>query len=198
MTEIIKNTSDTLNPALQRFILHWGDLGGQWGVNRSVAQVHALLLVSDRPLHADAIAATLGIARSNVSTSLKELMTWNLVRRAPILGDRRDHFEVQGDVWEMATNIIAMRKAREIDPASVVLAECLEEAKRDPSSSPVAVERLSDLEEMMASLNDWYDQMSALPKSKLLPLIKLGARAADLLQPLLGGKASKEKKNRSV
>ncbi|MEO1426810.1 MAG: MarR family transcriptional regulator, partial [Pseudomonadota bacterium] len=94
MTEIIVKT-DKLRPAIQKFILHWGDMGSQWGVNRSVAQIHALLLVSDRPLHAEEIADTLSLARSNVSNSLKELVSWNLVIRTPVLGDRRDHFEAE-------------------------------------------------------------------------------------------------------
>ena len=138
MTEI-KEYSAKPSPALERFILHWGDMGATWGVNRSVAQIHALLLVSDRPLNAEEIAETLGLARSNVSNSLKELTTWDLVRRAPIRGDRRDHFEAEGDVWEMVARIVEMRKAREIDPAKTVLTACLDDARADPTASPVAM-----------------------------------------------------------
>src|SRR3546814_20283439 len=99
------------------FILHWGNLGGQWGVNRSVAQIHALLFISDRPLHAEEIAEVLGLARSNVSNSIKELLGWRLIDRVPLLGDRRDHFSAEKDLWEMDTRLDARRKAREIDPA---------------------------------------------------------------------------------
>lgn len=190
MTEIT-DIDRQIGPATRRFILHWGDLGGQWGVNRSVAQIHALLFVSDRPLTADEIAATLGIARSNVSTSIKELLAWNLVRRRPILGDRRDHFEAEGDVWEMVARIIAMRKARELDPAAAVLEDCLAEAKTDASANPVAVKRLNELQALIGLLNDWYEQMNAVPKSKLAPLLRLGARAVDLLAPFIGKDGAK-------
>ena len=184
MTEITEHPVK-LTPAIQRFILHWGDMGGQWGVSRSVAQIHALLLVAERPLDAEAIAETLGIARSNVSTSLKELLTWNLVRRAPVLGERRDFFEAEGDVWEMVSRIVAMRKARELDPAAEVLGRCLEDARNDPAASETAVRRLSDLQELIGMLNEWYDQMNRVPKGKLAPLIRLGSRAVDLLAPFL-------------
>src|SRR3982750_2519472 len=110
MTEI----SEKSPAAVERFVLHWGDMGGQWGVNRSVAQIHALLYLSDRPLTAEAIADTLGMARSNVSNSLRELLAWKLVRRAPLLGDRRDHYEAETDLWEMVTRIAQGRKEREI------------------------------------------------------------------------------------
>jgi DNA-binding transcriptional regulator GbsR (MarR family) len=180
-----------LSPAIERFILHWGDLGGQWGVNRSVAQIHALLFVSERPLTAEEIADALGMARSNVSNSLKELLTWNLARRTPILGDRRDHFEAEGDVWEMAAKIVAMRKARELDPAAEVLRACLSDAKGDPKVAPAAVKRLSEMQELVESLNDWYAQVNSLPNAQLKSLAKLGSRAIELLSPFLKKKAEK-------
>ncbi len=185
MTEITENDVE-LSPAIRRFVLHWGDLGGQWGVNRSVAQIHALLMVSDRPLNAEEIAEALGLARSNVSNSVKELLTWNLIRRAPVAGDRRDHFEAESDMWEMVSRIVAMRKARELDPAAKVLNACLTDAKEDPASGEAAVKRLSDLQELIALLDGWYAQMNKLPKSRLLPLIRMGTKAVDLISPLLG------------
>src|SRR3546814_12565124 len=94
----IKQTPPNLSPAATEFILHWGNLGGQWGVNRSVAQIHALLFISDRPLHAEEIAEMLGLARSNVSNSIKELLGWRLIDRVPLLGDRRDHFAAETDL----------------------------------------------------------------------------------------------------
>src|SRR6185436_8874974 len=90
-----------LTPIMQKFILHWGEMGTRWGINRTVAQIHALLYLSPRPLNAEEIADTLGVARSNVSTSLKELQNWGIVRIAHVMGDRRDHFESMKDVWEM-------------------------------------------------------------------------------------------------
>src|SRR5262249_21110871 len=115
MTEIT-DKSVSPPPALERFILHWGDMGGQWGVNRSVSQIHALLYLSERPLTAEEIAETLGLARSNVSTSIKELLSWNLIRRVPVRGDRREHFEAEADVWGMFICLAARRKETEIDP----------------------------------------------------------------------------------
>jgi DNA-binding transcriptional regulator GbsR (MarR family) len=184
MTEITVNNAE-ISPAIKRFVLHWGDLGGQWGVNRSVAQIHALLLVSDKPMNAEEIAEALGLARSNVSNSVKELLTWSLIRRAPIEGDRRDHFVAESDMWEMVSRIVAMRKARELDPAAEILGACLEDAKQDPTAGKAAVQRLSDLQELIALLNGWYEQMNKVPKSRLVPLLKLGARAVDLLAPFI-------------
>lgn len=181
----ITETAVTITPAIQRFILHWGDLGATWGVNRSVAQIHALLFVADRPMNAEEIADALQIARSNVSTSIRDLTNWGLVRRAPVLGDRRDFFEAEGDVWEMTSKIVAIRKAREIDPAAEILKSCLEEAAQDPSTAPAAVRRLSDMMALIGLLDNWYLQMNKLPKSQLLPLIRLGSRAVDLLAPVL-------------
>ena len=192
MTEITVS-SIRLSEPTRNFILHWGDMGGQWGVNRSVAQIHALLFVSNSPLHAEEISDVLEIARSNVSNSLKELTTWDLVRRVPIAGDRRDHFEAEGDVWEMASRIVAMRKTRELDPASKTLNAFLDQAKDDPTTNPVAVERLTDLQDLISTLDQWYKQMDRVPKARLLPLIKLGSKAVDLLSPFIKGSASSKK-----
>lgn len=182
MTEITDNKIK-LSAAVERFILHWGDMGATWGVNRSVAQIHALLLVSDRPLTAEDIADTLDLARSNVSNSVKELVTWNLVQRVPIRGDRRDHFAALGDVWEMLTRIIEMRKSREIDPAKAVLTQCLDDARADLGANEVAVTRLTEIKEMMDLLDGWYGQVKGTPPETLLPLIRMGSKAIDLLKP---------------
>ena len=95
MTEIEERTAAPLPESVRRFVAHWGSMGDHWGVNRSVSQVHALLYLSEKPLSAEQIAASLGMARSNVSTSLRELQSWELIRRAPVLGDRRDFFEAE-------------------------------------------------------------------------------------------------------
>ena len=163
------------HPAIERFILHWGDMGGQWGVNRSVSQIHALLYLSDRPLTADEIAESLGIARSNVSNSLKELQTWNLIRRVPMKSDRRDHFEAETDVFEIMTRIAAGRKEREIDPALAALRLCSEDIKADPAIDPVAAQRLKAMLVFTEQLNGWYVQMLTVPKPKLDALIRLGS-----------------------
>jgi len=167
--------------ALERFVLHWGDMGGQWGVNRSVSQIHALLYLSERPLTAEEIADTLGMARSNVSNSIKELLAWNLVRRVPVMGDRRDQFEAETDVWEIARRIAAGRKEREIDPAVAALKACVADAERDMKVGTVARERLAKMLEFTEGMAGWYDQMQAIPKSKLAALFRLGTKILNLL-----------------
>src|SRR3954471_16020235 len=137
MTEITDNRKP-LPLAIDRFVLHWGEMGGQWGVNRSVSQIHALLFLSEKPMTAEDIADALVLARSNVSNSIKELMGWNLIRRVPIRGDRRDHFEAETDTWEIFLRIAAGRKEREIDPAVAVLRACSADAERDGSVKPTA------------------------------------------------------------
>src|SRR5215813_1537916 len=152
MTE---NTEKTvkLPAAVGRFVLHWGDMGSQWGVNRSVAQIHALLYLSGHPLTADEIAGTLGLARSNVSNSIRELIAWDLIRRVPVKGDRREHFEAETDPWEIAMRIAAVRKEREIDPAVDALKSCVSDAERDPKLDPVAARRLKDMLAFVESMD---------------------------------------------
>src|SRR5687767_13386038 len=122
-----------LSPVQQKFILHWGEMGTRWGINRTVAQIHALLYISPTPLHAEEIANTLKVARSNVSNSLKELQGWGIVKLVHVLGDKRDHFESMKDVWEMFRVVLDERKKREIDPTLAVLRECIAEAEKDRS-----------------------------------------------------------------
>jgi DNA-binding transcriptional regulator GbsR (MarR family) len=174
-------SAEALPQAIEAFILQWGDLGGQWGTNRSVSQIHACLYLSERPLTAEDIAARLGMARSNVSTSLRELMTWNLVRRVPVRGDRRDFFEAETDLWEIAARIAAGRKAREIDPALAALRACVGEADRDPAVHPVARERLHAMLDFTAAVDRWYQGMAAVPKSKRDVMLRLGAKIASFL-----------------
>ena len=180
MTEIRVETAP-LPPALERFVLHWGDMGSQWGVNRSVAQIHALLYLSERPLTAEEVADTLGLARSNISNSLKELIGWKLIRRVPVLGDRRDHYEAETDLFEMVTRIAQGRKEREIDPAAAALRACMAEAEGDPKVSKVARERLAEMQKFVETLNRWYDQMLGVPPQKIMSLINMGAKVVNFL-----------------
>jgi DNA-binding transcriptional regulator GbsR (MarR family) len=170
---------------VEDFVLRWGDLGGQWSVNRSVSQIHALLYLAEKPLTAEDIAETLGLARSNVSNSIRELMSWNLVRRVPVRNDRRDHFEAETDVWEIAAAIAAGRKQREIDPALAALAACLAKAEADQRVSTVVRQRLKAMHDFTTALDRWYGQMLGLSKPKRAMLLKLGARVSALLP---GGK----------
>src|SRR5882672_6507572 len=115
-----------LSAVQRQFILHWGEMGTRWGINRTVAQIHALLYLSPQPLAAEDIASTLNVARSNVSTSIRELVSWGLVRPVHVLGERREHYESLKDVWEMFRIIVEQRKRREIDPTLQLLRSCLD------------------------------------------------------------------------
>src|SRR5437870_10067800 len=136
-----------LHPVQQKFVLHWGEMGTRWGINRTVAQIHALLFLSPTPLPADAIVQTLGVARSNVSTSLKELQGWGIVKLIHVLGDRRDHFESMKDVTEMFRVVLDQRKRRETDPTLNMLRACVQDAEKDKSTDAYTAERLRDLVE---------------------------------------------------
>ena len=187
MTEI------TDHKAVEQFVLYWGDMGGQWGVNRSVAQIHALLFLSTRPLNAEDISETLGIARSNVSNSLKELVSWKLIKRVPIQGDRREHFEAEMDVWEMAKRIAQGRKEREIDPAADAIKECVTQAEADPGLHPDVLKRLQNMQEFIDTATHWYDQMLTVPQSQLSALMKMGDKVLGLLK--FAGRKSKPKQD---
>jgi len=184
MTEI-SEIKGRLPPAVERFVLKWGDMGSAWGINRSVAQIHALLYLSGQPLTAEEISDTLGVARSNVSNSLKELMGWNLIRRVPILGDRRDHFEAESDIWELVTRIAIGRKAREIDPIMDTLRSALSEAESDRRVEAETRKRLADMLDFTSSADRWFQQILGLPRGKLKMLMKLGDKVARILP---GGK----------
>lgn len=179
MTEIDEAIS--LSPTVAKFVLHWGDLGSQWGVNRSVAQIHALLYITEAPLTAEAIANTLEFARSNVSNSLKELMSWRLIERVPVRGDRRDHFTAESDIWEMAIRIAAGRKTREIDPAEAALRACSDAAANDPAVLPEARKKLAAMLDFVTTMSRWHDEMLRVPKPALLALIKMGSGVTRLL-----------------
>jgi DNA-binding transcriptional regulator GbsR (MarR family) len=185
MTEISVDKNQ-LPAAVQEFVLQWGDLGGQWGVNRSVAQIHALLYLSEKPLTAEDIADQLGLARSNVSNSIKELIGWKLVRRVPVLGDRRDHYEAEADLWQILIRIAQGRKEREIDPAVAALQKVLEAAEGDASVSKLARARLAEMQGFLATLDKWFGQMLSVPPSTLMALIKLGSRVVYLLRLVRG------------
>jgi DNA-binding transcriptional regulator GbsR (MarR family) len=192
MTELTVR-SQKLPPAVEQFVLRWGDMGGQWGVNRSVAQIQALLFLSDRPLTAEDIADTLGMARSNVSNSIRELLSWKLIRRVPVLGDRRDHYEAEADLWQIMTHIARGRKEREIDPAVAALRHVLETADGDPQITPMARARLREMQGFLATLDTWFSQMVTVPPATLMALMKLGTRVVNLASLGRGSSAKKGK-----
>ncbi len=157
-----------------RFILHWGEMGTRWGINRTVAQIHALLYISPKPLNADEIVETLSVARSNVSTSLRELQGWGIVRVVHVLGDRRDHFESLKDVWEMFQIILDERKRREIDPTLVMLRELKAATAKSGKQDAYLNERVGEMLEFMESMSNWYMRVRALPRVALKRLAQMG------------------------
>lgn len=165
-----------LTPVMQKYVLHWGEMGARWGMNRSVAQIHALLYLADAPLTAEEITETLAVARSNVSTSLKELLGWNLVKLVHVAGDRRDHFEARQDPWDMLMTIIDGRKRREIDPTLEMLKACAAEAALDRETPDSVKAKLVGMQSFLEQMNGWYEQMRALPRPVLEKLLGLGAR----------------------
>ena len=170
-----------LTPIMQKYILHWGEMGTRWGVNRTVAQIHALLYLSPEPLHAEEIAETLSVARSNVSTSLKELQSWGLITVSHVMGDRRDHFESQKDLWETFNTIIEERKRREIDPTLTMLRACQLEGEHDKETPEEIKQRITDVLDFMETISSWYEQMRKVPKPTLIKLLKLGSKVTGFL-----------------
>jgi len=170
-----------LNPMEQKFILHWGEMGTKWGINRTVAQIHALLYISPKPLPAEDISATLEVARSNVSNSLKELQSWRIVKLVHVMGDKRDHFEALADVWETFRIVLDERKKREIDPTLALLRECLADAKGQPGAGEYTEKRLRALAGFFETTTEWYDQIHLWPTSAFAKFIKLGGKIQTLL-----------------
>ncbi|MGV3773138.1 MAG: GbsR/MarR family transcriptional regulator [Verrucomicrobiales bacterium] len=170
-----------LSPIQQKFILHWGEMGTKWGINRTVAQVHALLYISPKPLAADELTETLSVARSNISTSLRELQSWGIVKMVHVMGDRRDHFESQKDVWEMFRIVLDERKKREIDPTLEMIQECLAELETGKNKDDYTKERLEALREFFQTTTAWYDQVKQWPTQALVRFVKLGDKVLKLL-----------------
>ncbi|MBE0539757.1 MAG: MarR family transcriptional regulator [Verrucomicrobia bacterium] len=160
-------------------------MGTRWGINRTVAQIHALLYLSPKPIHAEEIADTLNVARSNVSNSLKELQGWGIVKRVHVLGDSRDHFESMKDVWEMFRMVLDERKKREIDPTLRLLSECIAEAEKDKETDEYTEERLRQLHDFFATTTAWYVQVRQWPTAATIKFVKLGDKVLKLLG--LGG-----------
>ena len=174
-----------LKPISERFILHWGEMGSRWGVNRTVAQIHALLYLAGRPMEAEEIATTLGVARSNVSNSLKELQSWKLVNIVHLRGDRRDHFETSTDVWELFKLIVEGRRQREIDPTITVLKSCLanpELAEEDAGTQA----RIKETLEFIEILTAWSDEMLRLKPETLMKMLGVGAKISRTIRKTKG------------
>lgn len=181
-----------LSETSQKFILHWGEMGTRWGVNRTVAQIHALLYLAGKPLPADEIADTLNVARSNVSNSIRELQAWNLTKLVHVMGDRRDHFESSTDIWELSRTIVRERQERELMPTIAMLRELL----NHPEIMIDGVERANRMREMLTMLETmtvWSDEMLRLDTETLTKVLKLGAKIQKLIRGDAAGADAKPK-----
>jgi DNA-binding transcriptional regulator GbsR (MarR family) len=167
---------EPLSPVARQFILHWGEMSSRWGINRSMAQIHALLYLSPEPLDAQQISETLSLARSNVSTSLRELQAWGIVKVVHLLGDRRDHFETMKDPWKMLLAILEQRRRREIDPTIAMLRECIDDAESTGAGDDYSKERMLELLELLENLTEWYEQVGGLSPSVQKKVLKMGGK----------------------
>jgi DNA-binding transcriptional regulator GbsR (MarR family) len=170
-----------LTAVQEKFILHWGEMGARWGINRTVAQVHALLFLSPKPLNAEELTETLSVARSNVSNSIRELQGWGIVKLVHVMGDRRDHFESMKDPWEMFRVVLDERKKREIDPTLTMLREALMDLENEKQKDVYTVERLKALQDFFETTSAWYNQIRQWPTSALVKFIRLGDKVLKLL-----------------
>ena len=171
-----------MTPAVEKYVLHWGEMGTRWGTNRTVAQIQALLYLSPKPLRADEIVDLLSVARSNVSTSIRELQSYQLVRMTHVLGDRRDYFESLHDVWELFRVIIEQRKQRELNPTLAMLKSCAADIDREKETDPLTKQRVHNMLEFVQSTSTWYEEISDIPTSTLTKLMKLGKRITRLVK----------------
>lgn len=171
-----------LTPAVEKYVLHWGEMGTRWGTNRTVAQIQALLYLSPEPLRADQICELLSVARSNVSTSIRELQGFGLVRMTHVLGDRRDYFESIHDVWELFRVIIEQRKQRELNPTLSMLRECADQVEGEAGADPVTKARIRNMLEFVESTSTWYEQIQDIPTTTLTKLMKLGKGITKLVK----------------
>ena len=169
-----------LPPLIQTFVLHFGEMGSRWGINRTVGQIYALLFLSDRPLNAEEIVEALGVSRSNVSMGLKELETWRLVKKRHLPGDRRDHFETPGDVWDILRILAEERRKREVDPTLSVLRDILMETPASPEEQFAQV-RMREMHELIELLTNWAEDVKHLPDADLKNLLFLGSKVSKLL-----------------
>jgi DNA-binding transcriptional regulator GbsR (MarR family) len=169
------------SPSLQQFVLHWGEMSSRWGINRSMAQIHGLLYLSEEPLSAEQICEELSLARSNVSNSLRELQAWGVVSVVHQLGDRHDYFQAVSDVWDMFLTILEQRKRREIDPTIETLHECLAQERAARGRDAFAFRRMQSMLELLEMVTAWYEQMKSLSPASQRRVLKMGSKLTKIV-----------------
>jgi DNA-binding transcriptional regulator GbsR (MarR family) len=166
-----------LTTTAKKFILHWGEMASRWGINRTVAQIHALLFISEQPLNAEQLTELLSVSRSNVSTSLRELQAWGIVKVVHVMGDRRDHFICEQDVWEMFQSILDERKRRVLDPAVEILHDCINAPPEGDDSEEYVRKRLQDMSNFLEMINNWYSHIRSLSPGDVRLLLDSSAQS---------------------
>lgn len=172
----------SLTPVMEKIILHWGEMGSSWGINRTVAQIYALLYLSPEPLTADEVSSILAIARSTVSTGLHELQSWGVVKVLHVLGDRRDHFTTMNDIWEIFRRILDERKRREIDPTLEVLQESVKEMEIQSVDQPLVEDRVNDMLDFFETVSVVYEQYEKIPTDRLKDLFRMSNKLSSIVE----------------
>jgi DNA-binding transcriptional regulator GbsR (MarR family) len=179
----LKEEPRDLPVVAKKFIVHWGELGTRWGINRTVAQVHALLYLSPKPLDVQSVCDAHGVARSNAAASLRELQGWGVVRPVHLLGDRREHYEAIADVWQMLSILAEARKRREIDPTLAILRECDATAPAgDRVADRFVHSRIRAMLEVFETLSPLIDEFVLLPSAAIRSLAGWRGRLRSLLK----------------
>lgn len=187
-----------LPPLIQTFVLHFGEMGSRWGINRTVGQIYALIYLSEKPLNADQLVEALGFSRSNIAIGIKELVSMNLVMLRHIPDDRKDYYATHSDIWEIVRNLVEERKKREIDPTLSMLRSIMMETPKSHEEK-YAQEQMREMHGLIEMLTDWYDDMQKMETQRLINLLKMGAKVYNLyqmqdkLRVIPGGKGAKKK-----
>jgi DNA-binding transcriptional regulator GbsR (MarR family) len=177
-----------LTPMIQSCVMHFGEMGSRWGINRTVGQMYALIVLNQEPLCADDIAEALGFSRSNVSMGIKELLSWELIKLQHLPGERREFYSAPGDVWDIAKTLMEQRRKREIDPTLTTLRNLLLETPAN-SAEDYAQQRMRDMHELIEMLTLWTTEIQRLDTARLMKLSKLGSnigKVLDMKDKLLG------------
>lgn len=173
--------SEILTPTTMNFIIHWGELGERWGINRTVAQIQALLLISPEPINAEQISQVLSVARSTVSVGLHELQNWGIINVVHKLGDRTDYYESVRDVWEMFRSIADRRVQNELNPTLLMIRETVDQLS-DNSEEAYSKKRLTELEDALETASNLYEQIQKIPTKTIVKTAKIG----DIVRKILG------------
>lgn len=190
-----------LSPLIQSFVLHFGEMGSRWGINRTVGQIYALIYLSEKPLNADQLVEALGFSRSNIAMGIKELVSMNLVMLRHIPNDRKDYYATHEDIWEIVRNLVEERKKREIDPTLSMLRSVMMETPNS-NEEEFAQDKMREMYDLIEMLTKWYDDMQKLETDRLVNLFKMGAKVyklyqmKDKLTVIPGGKKSKNREKK--